>query len=116
MEQVASNALADCQQLAVPEKRRQETETEASFDVFYKAYPRKVSRKSAFKAFKAEKADAAIAIILADIQRRMSSGDWSLKKIQFIPYPASYLHGRLWEDEPESMTLATSAAPWAGAR
>ena len=73
--------------------------TPAGFDVFYKAYPRKVGKEAAAKAFAKTKAGAILSTILADIERRASSGEWSADKLQFIPYPATYLNGKRWEDE-----------------
>ena len=71
------------------------------FEVFYKAYPRKVGKKKALDAYKAGKVDAALPTILNDIRRRLTSGEWSAEKIQFIPHPASYLNGRRWDDESD---------------
>lgn len=85
------------------------------FDVFYKAYPRKVSKQAAKKAFKAVKANQVLADLLKDIERRLRSGEWAMDKIQFIPYPTTYLNGRRWEDEPTVAPLTAESA-WEGAR
>jgi hypothetical protein len=87
----------------------------AGFDEFYKVYPRKVGRAAAAKAFKAVKASAILSNLLADIERRLTDGEWSAtaEKIKFIPHPATYLSGRRWEDEPVGPAAATSA--WEGA-
>lgn len=84
-----------------------ETETEKSntaptgFGLFYQAYPKKVARPDAEKAFKTQKINGELPVILADIENRLSSGEWvpSKEKRQFIPNPASYLNKRRWEDE-----------------
>jgi hypothetical protein len=69
------------------------------FDVFYKAYPRKVGKEAAGKAFAKAKAIASLDNILADIDRRVSGGEWTAEKSQYIPHPATYLNGKRWEDE-----------------
>lgn len=71
------------------------------FEVFYKAYPRKVGKKKALDAYKAGKVDAALPTILEDIGRRSTNGEWSADQIKYIPYPATYLNGRRWEDEAD---------------
>jgi hypothetical protein len=103
-----------------PSLNRQEPSCSKSapdgFDEFYKVYPRKVGRAAATKAFKAVKANGVLSNILTDIQRRLTDGEWTAtaEKIRFIPYPATYLNGRRWEDEPIGPAAATSA--WEGAR
>lgn len=101
-----------------PSLNRQEPSSSNSkpdgFDVFYKSYPRKVGKAAAAKVFAKVKANAILDNILADIKRRMESGDWSTDKLQFIPHPATYLNGKRWEDETVADTDAS--VPWAGAR
>ena len=65
--------------------------TAPRFDLFWKAYPKRVGKGAAEKAWAkcAEHHDA----ILADLSRR-KWGD-----PQFIPYPTTYLNQRRWEDE-----------------
>ena len=86
-----------------PSLNRQEPSTSKTapigFDVFYAAYPRKVGKQAASKAFAKAKAHAIVADILADIDRRVSSGEWTAEKAQYIPHPATYLNGKRWEDE-----------------
>jgi hypothetical protein len=77
------------------------------FDVFYKAYPRKVGKQAASKAFTKAKAHAILADILADIDRRVSNGEWTSEKAQYIPYPATYLNGKRWEDEQDAANSGT---------
>lgn len=78
------------------------------FDEFYAEYPRKVSKPNAQKAWAKLKPDEELRkTILADIQRR-KGGEWAGKdRAQFIPYPATYLNQRRWEDEPEDCTQDT---------
>ena len=94
-----------------PSLNRQEPSTSKTapigFDVFYKAYPRKVGKEAATKAFAKAKAGAVLANILADIDRRVSGGEWTTEKVQFIPHPATYLNGKRWEDEQDAGNSGT---------
>ncbi len=69
-----------------------------AFDKFYSAYPKKVSKVSALRAFKKLNPSATLLqTILSDIQARQKSEQWKNK--QFIPYPATYLNQKRWEDD-----------------
>ena len=86
------------------EKRREEknkdTSLDAMFDEFWTAYPKKVSKAAALKAYRKIKPSESLqAEILAAVSRAKTSVDWSKDDGQFIPYPASWLNARRWEDE-----------------
>ena len=102
-----------------PSLNRQEPSCSKSmpdgFDVFYEAYPKKVGRLVAIKAFKSVKAGAVLKSILAHIERRRNSDDWSKDGGKYIPHPASYLNGRRWEDE-DGAVISAAKKPWEGAR
>ena len=71
----------------------------SSFDEFYSVYPKKKARQDALKAWLALKPDRAlIETIVADVQAKRES-EWKGKDMQYIPYPATYLRGKRWEDE-----------------
>lgn len=69
---------------------------------FWSAYPKKMGKGSAFKVFnklklsKIDKAD-----ILSALNWQKKSEQWVKDNGQFIPYPATYLNQRRWEDEPQ---------------
>ena len=72
---------------------------EELFNQFWQAYPRKASKKDAFKAFKAIKGiEKLLPDILSDIEIKRKSESWTKDKGQFIPYPATYLRGERWND------------------
>jgi len=87
------------------QQSRLETETETetdvcSFDVFWKAYPRKVAKEDAIKAWTKLKVNAELAEkIMAALERFKVSPDWVKDKGEFIPYPASWLNGHRFNDE-----------------
>ena len=72
---------------------------EELFNQFWQVYPRKASKKDAFKAFKAIKnIEKLLPDILSDIEIKRKSESWTKDKGQFIPYPATYLRGERWND------------------
>ncbi len=72
----------------------------SKFDAFYSAYPKKRNRGDAEKAFNAIKADDdLLAKMLSAIDAAKQSQDWQKDGGKFIPYPASWLRAKGWEDE-----------------
>lgn len=67
------------------------------FATFWEKYPRKISKAAAEKAWKKAKPD--LQTVLNTIERAKASTDWQKDKGQFIPYPATWLNDRRWEDE-----------------
>jgi hypothetical protein len=70
------------------------------FDMFWKEYPIKKSKPDAEKAFnKLNPDDSLLKKILSAIERAKKSQDWLKDNGQYIPFPATWLNGRRWEDE-----------------
>ena len=80
------------------------SDLEASFDTFWKAWPKKRGKDAAFRAW--PKAAPFLTEILAALEWQRESDQWS--QIQFIPDPATYLHGKLWRDDPASYRRVAS--------
>lgn len=77
------------------------TDYSGLFDSFWSAYPRKVAKQSALKAFKKLNPDEALlADMLAALDWQRTSDDWQRDGGKFIPYPATWLNGHRWEDDP----------------
>lgn len=73
-----------------------------SFEKFYLVYPRKKGKQDAIKWFKKHKPTAEfVSMLIEDVNKRTQT-EWNGKEPQFLPYPASYLNGKRWEDEIES--------------
>lgn len=82
------------------------------FDTFWSAYPAKLAKTAAIRAWNAITPDAALTDrIVADVQARRNSHDWTKDMGRFIPHPSTYLNQKRWEDVRE--TLAPVAAPGA---
>jgi hypothetical protein len=72
----------------------------SKFEDFWTAYPRKKSRGDAENAWAKIKPDELlIEKILSAVQRAKTSVDWTKEGGKYIPYPASWLNRKGWEDE-----------------
>jgi hypothetical protein len=84
------------------DKNVKNNNTDGDFDKFYSAYPRKVAKPAAIRAFKKIKPNHELLnAILKDIEMRKKSREWLKSGGQFIPYPATYLNQRRWEDKED---------------
>ena len=71
-----------------------------AFEKFWKAYPKKKSKGDAEKAFaKINPNEQLLATMIATIERAKTSDDWRKDDGQYIPFPATWLRDRRWEDE-----------------
>lgn len=75
----------------------------AAFAAFWRVYPKKKSRGQAEKAFKKINPDEQLlASMIAKIEQARKSEQWLKDSGQFIPYPATWLNAKGWEDELEA--------------
>lgn len=71
-----------------------------SFNVFWKAYPKKQAKPQALKAFeKANPSPEELESMLKAIEEQKRSVQWQKDEGQFIPLPSTWLNQRRWEDE-----------------
>lgn len=81
-------------------EKKEDIYINAHFDTFWANYPKKVSKQKAIESWKKlninEKLYQEI-ISTLDIQKQ--SKEWKKDDGQFIPYPATWLNQRRWEDE-----------------
>jgi hypothetical protein len=83
------------------------TASPSGFAEFWTSYPR-IKRKSKGQAEKAWKAiNPDITAVLAGLDRAKRSTSWLKDSGQYIPYPATWLRARGWEDE--DLIAATAA-------
>lgn len=83
------------------EKRREEKQTpsEDLFGEFWALYPRKDSKADARKAFGKLKVSAEfLPTILAGLARAKKTDQWIKDDGQYVPYAATWLNKRRWED------------------
>ena len=70
------------------------------FDEFWNSYPKKVGKQDAVKAWKKIKPDAVLmGKIISGLNAWKESEQWNKEDGQYIPYPATWLNKRKWEDE-----------------
>ena len=73
------------------------------FESFWNAYPRKTKKPAALKSFRAVKpSPEVLAKMLEAIEASKVSEQWQDAK--YIPYPATWLNNRRWEDEELPLT------------
>jgi hypothetical protein len=69
------------------------------FDAFWMSYPKKLGKETAKKAWaKISPQNGLSEAILASVDQHKKTPDWLKDGGQFIPYPATFLNGKLWED------------------
>jgi hypothetical protein len=69
----------------------------AGFDNFWSAYPRKTAKADAERAWAKIKPD--LQAVLTALEWQAKSEDWTRDGGKYIPYPASYLNSKRYEDE-----------------
>jgi hypothetical protein len=70
------------------------------FDMFWKAYPKKVGKGAAEKSFKKYKPDdSLLALMLEALGVQKQSDQWKRDDGQYIPNPSTWLNQKRWEDE-----------------
>lgn len=70
------------------------------FDQFWEAYPRKTAKENARKAFAKHKFnDDTLHTVLEALNTQKTSDQWQKEGGQFIPYAATWLNQRRWEDD-----------------
>jgi len=91
----------------------------SSFDVFWKAYPRKVGKGAARKSWTKLKPDEQLfEKILKAVTEQIESSQWTKNGGQYIPHPATWLNQERWDDEisrknfaPKNKFTDSSPAP-----
>ena len=91
------------------EKRVKTSEVNANFEQFWAAYPKKKSKATALKAFQKIR-DVPLETMLAALEVQKRSRDWLKGGGQYIPYPATWLNQRRFEDE-EAISVSTRGLP-----
>lgn len=78
-----------------------------TFELFWRAYPKRVAKKDAMKAWrKLDPSPELVQRILVALAWQIETDQWQRDDGQYVPYPASYLRGERWDDEPVAPTRA----------
>lgn len=84
----------------IPHRKGAKVLNQDLFEKFWKEYPRKKAKGDAEKAWaKINPSEHLTENILSAVQRAKTSTDWLKDSGQFIPYPATWLNRKGWEDE-----------------
>jgi hypothetical protein len=78
--------------------------TDAEFDEWYEAYPRKRGRGQALKAYRSARRKVDAETLLKAIRQQARA--LTAKGADFVPYPATWLNGERWDDQPDSTVVA----------
>lgn len=80
------------------------------FEGFWRLYPLKKSKQAAIRAWDALRPDdRLLAVMGRALQRQMAGEDW--QRGFGIPYPATWLNNRRWEDEDRPREATAGAMP-----
>jgi len=71
------------------------------FEEWYAAYPRKRGRGQALKAYKAARKKVGADVLLARLRQQLQA--LTARGPEFVPYPATWLNGERWDDEPDNV-------------
>lgn len=78
------------------------------FDAFWGIYPKKKSKVQAYKAWrKLDFSNGLFDKILKAVEKQKLSDQWKKENGQFIPFPATWLNGKRWEDESDHVVLVS---------
>jgi hypothetical protein len=90
-------------------------EAQSLFKRFWQAYPKKRSKGQAEKAWSAIMPDEQlVGRMLAALRQAARSPDWQKQGGKYIPYPATWLYAKSWEDEtgpPAAAGLPNGCGP-----
>lgn len=94
------------------ENREPKGESSDRFAQFWSAYPKKKSKGQAEKAWeKLKPNDSLFKTIMGTLAVAVKSADWLKDSGQYIPYPATWLNAKGWEDEYDVPTAQKSEQP-----
>jgi hypothetical protein len=84
-----------------------EESTTSDFASFWSSYPVKKGKGNAEKSWEKLKPD--LQTVLTAIEKQKQTDQWTKDNGKFIPYPATWLNGKRWEDEVEVTTSSKFA-------
>jgi len=76
--------------------------TTSDFNSFWSTYPVKKGKGNAEKSWEKLKPD--LQTVLTAIEKQKQTDQWTKDNGKFIPYPATWLNGKRWEDEVDVVT------------
>ena len=88
-----------------------EVESAEAFELFWKLYPNKKSKKDARKAWDKLKPDADLRLtLMTALGNHRLSRDWTKDDGQYVPMASTWLNGERWTDVLKPATAAGGQA------
>jgi hypothetical protein len=92
----------------VDEKKLKSQKLHYFHEVFWPKYPKKKAKEDAIKAWlQIDYNPELYKTIMCAIEIQKTTEDWTKEKGKFIPYPASWLRGKRWEDDVKGVVCKT---------
>lgn len=85
------------------------TDVERDFEPWWAIYPRKRGKGQALKAYRAARKKASAETLLEALKAQRDA--LTKEGIGFCPYPATWLNGERWADEPDNVTELRADRP-----
>lgn len=102
------------EQKGTEQKRTALTRGDDEFTAFWESYPKKKSRSDAEKAWRKLAPSPELVQRIVDVVAvQRESPEWLKDDGQFIPYPATFLNKRRWEDSETELLEPKQAVYWA---
>lgn len=73
--------------------------SDQTFGLFWKAYPKKKNKMTAYNAWKTHKCNLIASKIIKSVEDHIQSEDWQKEGGRFIPNPATFIRAHGWDDE-----------------
>lgn len=84
-------------------------QAQTGFDEFWKSYPKKRSKGDAEKAFtKLNPSRELLTKMLNALEQAKTCKDWARDNGQFVPYPATWIRAKGWEDDYSDQESSTA--------
>lgn len=81
-------------------RRAADAQPNTLFHKFWAEYPKKKSKGQAEKAFsKLNPDEQLVDLMVSKIEQAKKSADWTKENGKYIPYPATWINAKGWEDE-----------------
>lgn len=81
------------------------------FDAWYEKYPRKRGKGQAMKAYKVARKKVSAEVLLEAIE--VQAAGLVAKGVEYCPYPATWLNGERWADQPDPVPLSRAEQAFA---
>lgn len=85
-----------------------ENDAADDFDLWWTLYPRKRGKGQAVKAYRAARKKATAEQLLTSLRSQLA--EMTAKGDQFTPYPATWLNGERWLDQPAHLAVVADPA------